>query len=242
MMGVIVTEITRHVRAVANAPIRFITEMPWFVRHRNLVKPMFLFKITIALVTALTLLWIILVGALAPRLFIDACPTPEVIAQSKSVTALALLCGWLPIIYIIASLTPLAFIARRLSKQEKSDAFGILTELKTIGYSCTFIIVMEFVQIFGQFSSYFTLMVILSAELAIFIPTIVVPIVRSYQFQSAQRHQAHLLEQVNKVEDLLALPQGYEIFTQYCQSEFCSEGNFVAISIDQISGCCNDVA
>jgi hypothetical protein len=223
--GVIVTEITRHVRAAANAPFQPRFDLPWFVRHRNLVKPMFLFKFTVALMLSLLVLWFILVAAFDTHFLIYECPSIEVIVASPKLSTIVIMGQWLPIIYILTSVVPLAFLARQLSKQKEGDAFGVLTELKTIGYSCAILVLLEIPEIVLSINPWWTPLLIMSAMMAVFVPTIVVPIVRSYQFQTAQRRQASVLSRVNRVEELLVLPQGYELFAKYCQSEFCSEGN-----------------
>jgi hypothetical protein len=69
---------------------------------------------------------------------------------------------------------------------------------------------------FGDF--YLGATLITLVELVVFIPTIIFPIGLSFQFQAKQRKQINEMQRVQKVEQLLAFPHGYELFSSYCQT------------------------
>lgn len=121
------------------------------------------------------------------------------------------------VLYILLALFILGIVAYRLSRQT-SDAFGILTELKWIGIGCLLLVVMYLPAFAIVIYELYGEILILLAQIVIFVPTILFPIRLSYRFEAIQRQQVNELQRVKTVEELLALPQGYELFVAYCQT------------------------
>jgi hypothetical protein len=191
-------------------------ELPFFVRHRHWVRPLTLFKVTLALTITILGIWFVVTASIWPYGLAYSCPQ-EVIDSTPAAQQLGFFGTGLPFVYITIALVCLVLLARKLSAH-KYDAFGILEELRSIAIGSFIVLILEVPHVIFNIWRNWTNLAVMGFELSIFIPTIVIPIVRSYQFQAAQRRQLSEFQHVKKVEDLLALQQGIGLFDRYCQT------------------------
>jgi hypothetical protein len=122
--------------------------------------------------------------------------------------------------------------------------FGLKRELKStlIGWGfCTLIELPMFLipGINTKWVSYwYTPFVFLVANFAIYVPSTIAPLWQSYKFSRHQKETATAMSKVTRLQELLAIPQGFEIFLTFCLQEFASEGNYLERPFSSLGGYC----
>jgi hypothetical protein len=112
------------------------TTLPFFVRHRQWVRPQALFKGTLAIAVILFLI-LFLTAAAVPRYLFTACPPKEARDTDHELDLLFTMAGSYPLVYGIIAVGSMLVVARQLRRQDGRDAFGISTELRTIAIGWT---------------------------------------------------------------------------------------------------------
>jgi hypothetical protein len=187
-----------------------------FVRHRNWIRPINVLRAVIILTIVMITWWTIYTAVVAPAAFGNPCESAAMTSTSGGIFFLNQLTT-ITMVYVIPCLIALAFLARGLAKQD-NDAFGIRKELRSILILCSITATTAVVHITVGIVYWWTTFAGTVAMFAMFAPTILFPIYQSYEFQALQRKQASELQKVKTVEELLALPQGFELFVEYCQT------------------------
>lgn len=158
--------------------------------------------------------WSIFTAAVYPISFTDGCDTNVTTSRGQMVVNVAIAAC---IMVVTISLVAGVILGKRLAKQE-NDAFGLLRELRIILITAAIVLVSYTPDFFASPGAWWGPFIVTIGAAIVLYPTIILPVIQSYIHQSQQRKHAGELQRVKTVEELLLLPQGLELFSQYCQT------------------------